>query len=185
MILLMGIAGSGKGTQGQLLANRRGYQVISTGELLRAYGSEEQHDRMHKGEILSDEEVTALLDKALNDLPDQNRVILDGYPRTIGQAKWLVQDDKQGRFKINYVLHLMASREAVKARLENRARPDDHEKAIEKRFDEYEKNVLPIIDFLRDSGVEIVEVNGEQSIEDVHEAVVQVDESKNPTQEAI
>ncbi len=175
MILLMGIAGSGKGTQGKLLGSTRDYHVISTGELLRTYGSEEQHERMHRGEILGDEEVTALLDTALQNLDDPNRVILDGYPRTVEQAKWLLSQDD--RLNINYVLHLLASREAVKERLHARGRTDDHEAAIEARFNEYEQATVPILEFFRTQGVEIVEVNGEQPIEAVHQEIIRVDEA--------
>jgi adenylate kinase len=174
MILLMGIAGSGKGTQGKLLAEARGYKIISTGELLRNYGSDEQHARMHRGEILGDEEVTDMLDRALGELEDQNKVILDGYPRTVAQSKWLLSDDKQDRFTVNYVLHLITSREAAKERIHIRARSDDHDAAIEARFDEYEKATLPIINYYKDHGLEVAEVNGEQSIEDVHSEVLAI-----------
>jgi adenylate kinase len=172
MILLMGIAGSGKGTQGKLLGSTKGFHVISTGELLRNYGSEEQHARMHKGEILGDDEVTEMLDTALGHLEDQNKTILDGYPRTRAQAEWLLEESKKGRFEITHVLHLLASREAVKERLHNRARPDDHDEAIEARFSEYEQATLPILDYFRSQGVELIEVNGEQPIEDVHREIL-------------
>lgn len=177
MILLMGIAGSGKGTQGTLLADARGYTIFSTGELLRKYGSEEQHARMHKGEILGDEEVTELLNTALQQLDDQDRVILDGYPRTVAQSKWLLAEDKKDRFKITYVLHLMTSREAAKERIHIRARSDDHDAAIEARFNEYEKNTLPMLDYYREIGIPIVEVNGEQSIQEVHEEILSIDQA--------
>src|SRR5438132_766473 len=117
MILLMGIAGSGKGTQSKLLAEKDGFDVISTGELLRLYGSDDQHARMLKGEILEDAEVTALLDQALLKVSDQNNIILDGYPRRISQAKWLLDQQKDGRFVIASVVHLVASKAAVRARL--------------------------------------------------------------------
>lgn len=177
MILLMGIAGSGKGTQGKLLGETGGYHVISTGELLRNYGSDDQHERMHKGIILGDEEVTELLDRALQDLADQDRTILDGYPRRVSQAAWLLADDKTGRFKVRYVLHLVASREAVKARLVERARTDDHDAAIEARFQEYEQATLPIIDYLRERGVPIEEIDAEQSIEVVQAQIKAIDDS--------
>lgn len=178
MILLMGIAGSGKGTQGKILAEKQGYTIISTGELLRNYGSDEQHARMHRGEILADEEVTEMLDKALQHLDDQDRVILDGYPRTVAQSKWLLNADKKDRFTIKYVLHLNASRDAAKERIHIRARSDDHDAAIEARFDEYEKATVPILNYYRDTGLEVVEVNGEQSIEDVSREIIAIDEAR-------
>lgn len=172
MIIFMGIAGSGKGTQSQLFAERDGYKVISTGDLLRAYGSEEQQQRMLAGHILADEEVTALLDQALQEMPDQNKVLLDGYPRRISQADWLLQQQKKGRFEVAGILHLVASRETVKKRLEYRGRPDDHDRAIEERFDAYEKATLPILKHFADANIPIVEVDAERSIEEVHEDIV-------------
>jgi adenylate kinase len=177
VILLMGIAGSGKGTQGRLLGDAEGYHVISTGEMLRRYGSEEQHARMHKGEILGDDEVTAMVNSALGDLEDQNKTILDGYPRTVAQAKWLVADDKADRFSVQYVLHLITSREAAKARIHERARVDDHDAAIEARFSEYEKSTLPLIEYYRSIGIEIIDVDGERSIDEVHQEILAINKA--------
>lgn len=175
MILLMGIAGSGKGTQGKLLAATQGYHVLSTGELLRSYGSEEQIARIQTGQLTSDEEVTALLDTALINLEDQNKTILDGYPRSVTQSKWLLGQAASGRFTIQYVLHLQASRAAVKARMQTRARADDHDDAIEFRFNEYEQTTVPILAYYREHGIEVIEVNGEQPIEDVHTQIIAID----------
>lgn len=169
---MMGIAGSGKGTQGALLAKEHNLHVISTGELLRTYGSKEQHERMLTGEILADEEVTALLNTALNDLHDQNAVILDGYPRRISQADWLIREAKNGHFRLDKVLHLLVSREAVKTRLLERGRQDDHDFAIEERFNEYERATMPILKHLEDAGVPVLEINGEQSVDAVHQAII-------------
>ncbi len=174
----MGIAGSGKGTQGKLLAETTDYKVISTGELLRAYGSEDQHRRMHTGELISDEEVTELLDRALAELDDPNKTILDGYPRSVAQSKWLLGQAAGGRFNIQYVLHLNASREAVKQRMKDRARTDDHDEAIEARFNEYEKATVPILDYYRTHGIDVVEVNGEQPIETVHQEILAIDKDR-------
>lgn len=173
MIIFMGIAGSGKGTQSKMFADRDGYNVISTGELLRAYGSQEQHERMLAGHILRDEEVTALLDKALQAMPDQNKVLLDGYPRRISQANWLLGQQKLGRFDLSGVLHLVATRATVKKRLEYRGRPDDHDHAIEERFSAYEGVTLPILEYFANAKVPIIEVDAERSVEEVHEAVMQ------------
>lgn len=172
MILLMGIAGSGKGTQGKLLAEKEGFHVISTGDLLREFGSEAQHARMLKGEILGDEEVTDLLDQALSKLPDQNNVILDGYPRRISQADWLLDQQKKGRFTVETVVHLMASREAVKGRLQQRGRVDDHDAGIEQRFSEYERDTVPILTHLAEAGVPVKAVDGERSVDEVHADII-------------
>lgn len=171
MILLMGIPGSGKGTQGKLLADTLGYHILSTGDLLRAQGTADQHERMQRGEILGDEEVTELLDKALKELDDQNKTILDGYPRRVGQAEWLLEN-QQDRFELQQVIYLVASRDAVKKRLQNRGRTDDQEETVEARFTEYEELTLPILNYLKSRDVAVVEVNAEQPIEDVHQEIL-------------
>lgn len=173
MILLMGIAGAGKGTQGALLAEKQGYTLLSTGDVVRAKVTEEQKARMLNGDLLRDDEVTAMIDQTLAELPDQNKVILDGYPRTIPQAEWLVAQAQAGRFDLHTAIHLVASRAAVKERLLGRARVDDNEAAIEKRFDEYERATAPIIDWLNAHGVTVRNINAERTVEAIHEDLVQ------------
>lgn len=172
MILLMGIAGSGKGTQSKLLAEKDGFNVVSTGELLRLYGSDDQHERMHKGEILGDQEVTALLERALAEIADQNNVILDGYPRRISQAKWLLEQQKKGRFEITCMIHLIASKAAMRARLLARHRLDDHNEGIEQRFAEFERDTVPILNYLIKAGIKLEEIDAERPIEEVHTEIV-------------
>src|SRR5258708_2426063 len=127
MILLIGIAGSGKGTQGTSLADSRGYHLVSMGEVLRMYVTGKQRERMLAGELLDDKEIIEIVDKVLSSLPPDEEIILDGYPRTIPQTEWLVDQVKSGRFNLNAVFHLVASRDAVKRRLLARARVDDVE----------------------------------------------------------
>lgn len=172
MILLMGIAGSGKGTQGQLLAEKLGYRLLSMGDVVRQHASAEQRRRMLAGQLLSDEEVIALLQQTLTELTDGVEVILDGFPRTVGQAQWLLDEATAGHFQLKAAIHLVASKEAVKARLLNRARADDVEEAIEKRFAEYERSTTPILDWLSSHGVNVMNIDAERSIEAVHQDLV-------------
>lgn len=171
MILLMGIAGSGKGTQSKLITDKHGYHLITMGDVLRMYLTGEQRERMLKGELLRDEEVTEIIDKVLKTIPQGDEMILDGYPRTIPQAEWLLAQAKAGRFKLDKAFHLVASREAVKQRLLGRARVDDQEAAIEKRFDEYERATEPLLDWLKDNGVQVIGINAERSVQDVNKDI--------------
>lgn len=171
MILLMGIAGSGKGTQAKLLTDKHGYHLVTMGDVLRMYITGEQRERMLKGELLSDDEVTAIIDKVLQTLPEGEEIILDGYPRTIPQAQWLLEQAKAGRFNLDKAFHLVASRDAVKQRLLGRARVDDQDAAIEKRFDEYERATAPLLDWLKQNGVQVIDINAERSVEDVNKDI--------------
>jgi adenylate kinase len=172
MILLMGIAGSGKGTQGKMLADARGFHLISMGEVLRMYVTGKQRERMLAGELLDDREIITIVDQVLSSLPDSEEVLLDGFPRTIPQAEWLLEQVKAGRVQLQLAFHLVASREAVKQRLMQRGRIDDKEAAIEARFDEYERSTSPLLDWLSKHGVEVVDVDAERSVEAVNDDLV-------------
>jgi adenylate kinase len=169
MILLMGIAGSGKGTQGKMLSDQHGYHLVSMGDVVRMYVTGKQREKMLAGELLDDDEIIEIVDKVLLSIPNLDEVVIDGFPRTIPQAEWLIKQAESGRFKINVALHLAASREAVKQRLLKRARMDDVEKAIEARFDEYEKSTMPLLKWLEDHGVKVANINAERSVDEVNE----------------
>src|SRR4051812_40564897 len=117
MILLMGIAGSGKGTQGKMLADKLGYHLISMGDVLRMYITGKKRQRMLAGELLDDKQIIKIIDRVFSTLRDDDEVVLDGFPRTIPQAEWLLEQAKTGRFRLDKAFHLVASREAVKKRL--------------------------------------------------------------------
>jgi adenylate kinase len=168
----MGIAGSGKGTQGKLLADKYGFRWVSSGEILRMYATDEQRRRMLDGKLLDDKEIIQIWDKLLEPMIDKDKCILDGFPRTVPQAKWLLDEARKDNFKVTDVLHLVASRAAVTNRLLERGRQDDQTKVIEARFDEYEKSTLPIIHWFASEGVPVVKINAEQSIDAIHQEIV-------------
>lgn len=172
MILLMGIAGSGKGTQGKMLADSQGYHLVSMGEVLRMYVTGEQRERMLAGGLLDDKEIIKIVDGVLKSLDDEEEVLMDGFPRTIPQAEWLLKQVKSGRFDLKVALHLVASREAVKHRLMKRARIDDVEAAIEERFNEYERSTAPLIAWLTEHSVKVVDIDAERTPEEVNSDIV-------------
>ena len=168
MILLMGIAGSGKGTQGKMLADKYGLHLISMGDVLRMYVTGKQRERMLAGELLGDQEIIAIVDRVLSSIPDKETILMDGFPRTVTQAEWLLQQVKQGRFQVHMALHLQASREAVKQRLLSRARIDDTDAAIEARFNEYERSTMPLLNWLRDNNIKVINIDAERSADEVN-----------------
>lgn len=172
MILLMGIAGAGKGTQGKMLADARGFHLISMGEVLRMYVTGEQREKMLAGGLLDDQEIIKIVDQVLKSLPDDEEVLMDGFPRSIPQAEWLLEQVKQGRFQLRAAFHLVASKEAVKQRLIKRARIDDVEGAIEKRFEEYERSTAPLLEWYKEHGVNVTEINAERPPEAVNTDIV-------------
>jgi adenylate kinase len=172
MILLMGIAGSGKGTQGKRLADQQGFHLISMGEVLRMYVTGKQRKRMLAGELLDDQEIIRIVDQVLTLLLNSVEVLMDGFPRTIPQAEWLLEQVKAGRFQLDVAFHLVASRQAVKERLMKRGRIDDQEVSIEARFNEYERSTMPLLAWLSEHGVKVVNIDAERPVEAVNDDLV-------------
>ena len=172
MIIFMGLAGSGKSTMGRLLAAHLHCPWISTGNLLRQKMDPETQAKMLRGEIVSDEHTLAALDEEFRRIgAHQNQFILDGTPRTMRQAQWLVQKDQAGELKITSVIHLNIKPPAAKERLISRQRPDDHEAAIIERFREYDEAIVPIIKYLTAEGYKVHQINAEQKPSQVEDDI--------------
>lgn len=166
MILIMGVAGSGKSMQGKILAEKLGYQWLSTGKLLREYVTGSKKEEMLKGKLLDDQELIDIISKALSE-SDQKHMILDGFPRTLVQAEWLLNSHKDGSLNLDKVVLIEVPKDTVLKRLLQRGRLDDNEETINQRFKEYEKMTLPIAELYKDNGIKVSEVNGDQSVEEV------------------
>jgi adenylate kinase len=174
MILLMGLPGSGKGTQGKMLADHHGLHLISMGEIIRMYVTGDRRQRMLTGELLDDDEVIEILERVLDSLPDDSEYILDGFPRTVPQAEWLVKRLRAKSSKIRCVIHLTASAEAVKARLQARGRIDDKDEVIEERFREYQQLTQPLLKWYKEHDIAVCDIHAERSPHDVHEEIMKV-----------
>jgi adenylate kinase len=127
---------------------------------------------MLKGKLLSDEEVTTIMDKVLELVDPSQDFVLDGFPRTVSQAEWLFNQAAKGRFKLRAVFDLKASEKLVMDRLVRRGRPDDTEEAIDARFNEYRKLTEPIFKLFKDARVPLYEIDASQSAQAVHEAIM-------------
>ncbi len=164
MIILLGPLGAGKTEQGHRLAAHLNCPWLSTGQLLRDHPSPQRVERMLKGELVNDHDVLGLLEEELAKIgADRNEFILDGSPRTTHQAEWLLKAVQAGQIKLTAVIQLKVPREAVLNRLAHRGRPDDKPEVIERRLEEYEHQTLPAIDYLRQRGIKIHEINGQKS----------------------
>lgn len=171
MIIFMGVAGAGKSMQGRTLADELGLPWVSTGEFLRMLISGDQRKEMVAGKLLEDEEIIRLVQKVFTVIDTDEEFILDGFPRTAGQADWLLAQVKHGQLNLTAVIHLTASQEVVKKRLLERGRQDDTNEAIAERFKEYEDNIVPILQQMKAAGITVCDINGDQSVGEVHDAI--------------
>lgn len=171
MIILMGVAGAGKSMQGRLLADEHGYAWISTGEILRVLITGNRRQQMLEGKLLSDQEVIDVMDKVLELVNTSEEFVLDGFPRTVRQAEWLLEQTKQGRFQLSGVFHLEASEAVVRARLMERGRQDDTEQAINERFREYNAVTVPILEHFKQEDTRVCDINAAQTPRQVHDEI--------------
>lgn len=172
MILLMGVAGSGKSTQGRMLADERGYAWISTGEILRVLITGTRRHEMLEGKLLNDEETIRVVDKVLDLIDPNDEFVLDGFPRTLPQGKWLLEQTKKGKFSRIIVLHLVAKEEVVYDRLIARGRVDDTKKAISTRFTEFKEMTLPILNEFKKNNVKIYEIDASKDADTIHQKIM-------------
>lgn len=172
MIVLMGVAGSGKSMQGRLFADEKGLAWISTGEILRVLVTGKRRLEMLQGKLLNDDEIINIIDKVFELVDLSGEVVIDGFPRTVAQAKWLLEQVDSGRFNLTGIFNLVAPEEVVRRRLHSRGRVDDTDNAIKTRFDEYRAVTLPILDLFRGHNLPVHDINANQSPEKVHSDIL-------------
>ena len=156
-IILFGPPGAGKGTQSQYLVKKtKGFQ-ISTGDLLREEINKNSDigkaiiNDMNDGKFVNDEIVNELIKNVVFDNRKKDKLIFDGYPRSLSQAKnldlWLTSSNQ----KIDFIFFLNVDKATIIKRIEKRKilekRSDDDLNTILKRYDTYMKTTKPVLDF--------------------------------------
>ena len=175
-IVIFGPPGAGKGTQSKFIVNKFKLYQLSTGDLLRNEIKNKTNlglkisSIINSGELVSDEIVGNLIEKFISNDLYKNKIIFDGYPRTLIQAKNLDFLLKKYDQKIDIVLKLSVSLNTVKKRiLERQAqenRSDDNEEVAVKRFKTYENASKDLLDYYERLDLLKV-INGEASISEI------------------
>ena len=176
-IIIFGPPGAGKGTQSKILVDKLNSFQVSTGDMLREEINNNTEigkkiiDSMDNGKFVDDEIVNKLLEKIIFD-PQKKKLIFDGYPRTLNQAKNLEALLKKSNQSIDHIFFLNVDKDAIIKRIEKRKilekRSDDDSVTILKRYDIYMKETKPVLDFYSshkgfheiDGSLEIDEITG-------------------------
>ena len=205
-IILFGPPGAGKGTQANNLVKNFNLHKVSTGDLLRneiknnTKLSNKIKSIIENGSLVSDDIINSLIVKILSDKKFYNRLIFDGYPRNLNQAKNLDLLVKKYNHKISCVLNLNVDRESVIKRMLGRQictncglifnkyfklatnknhtcdpkflskRSDDNEKTIKNRFETYIDKTLPLLDFYKEQNL-LHQINGKAEIDHIFEEI--------------
>ena len=156
-IILFGPPGAGKGTQSQHLVKKLNSFQISTGDMLRQeikknsdVGKKISSD-MKTGKFVNDEIINSLIKDVIYDPQKKGKLIFDGYPRSLSQAKNLDSLLDKSNQKIDFIFFLNVNKETIIKRIEKRKalekRSDDEFNTILKRYDTYMKTTKPVLDY--------------------------------------
>ena len=175
-IILFGPPGAGKGTQAKYLVTKLNSFQISTGDMLR---NEIQNDTeigkmiinyMNEGKFISDEIVNKMIKNVVQDPQKKNKLIFDGYPRSLSQAKNLDILLEQSKQKIDFIFFLNVDKETIITRIKKRKvlekRSDDDLDTILKRYDTYMETTKPVLDFYSKNS-NFYEIDGSQKIDQI------------------
>ena len=157
--------GGGKGTQGERLAAKFGIQHVSSGEALRAAAGtpagREVAAYQRRGDLVPDEIVFELLTPVVAAAAARGGYILDGFPRTLPQARTAAHLGRRLDLTLDHAIYLNVPEPVLTQRLLARARADDTAEVIAHRLQVFDETTSPLIDYYRDRGI-LVEVNGNQ-----------------------
>lgn len=171
-IVLIGIQGSGKSTQGNLLSERLNIPYLSTGHIFREMAKEKTQsgryikETINAGILIPDEKTIEIVNEYLGRPEYSKGYILDGFPRTKVQAESFNE-------KIDKVVYLKVSDKEALWRIAGRAdnREDETLQAIKKRIESFHEFTEPVIEFYKEKGL-LLEVDGEESIEDINQEIL-------------
>jgi adenylate kinase len=180
-LIFSGPQGVGKGTQAKIIAHYFAIAHISTGDLFREYMTKDTplarkiQTIINRGEFVNDEITNDVVRQRLTEADAQPGFILDGYPRNVGQVRFLDEYLASIRGQIDRVFSLVASKEHLIQRINKRAqeegRSDDTETAIVKRLEEFERQTKPVIDVYAQRNL-VSTVNASGNVDDISKTLV-------------
>ena len=175
-IILFGPPGAGKGTQSKYLVHKLNNFQVSTGDILReeikknSVIGQQITCNMNEGKFVSDEIVNSLIEKLMLDPRKKDKLIFDGYPRSLSQAKYLDLLLNNSNQKIDHIFFLNVNKDTIIERIEKRKtlenRSDDNTDTILKRYDTYMETTKPVLDYYSKNS-NFHEINGTQEIDQI------------------
>ena len=179
-LIIFGPPGAGKGTQADFIVNKFNLYKLSTGEVLRneiknkTELGQKISSIINSGSFVSNDIVKELVELFISNNKYKDRLIFDGYPRNLIQAKTLNELLNKYDQKIDLVLKLSVSLETIKKRILERQtlekRADDREEIAIKRYKTYEKSTEPVIEFYKKLNLLKV-IDGERSIDQINKEI--------------
>jgi len=175
-LIIFGPPGAGKGTQSKYISSKFKLYPISTGDMLREEIKKDSEigkkiiKDMNDGKFVNDGIVNILMKNIIFDPQKKNKLIFDGYPRSLGQAKNLDLLLDSSNQKIDFIFFLNVNKDIILKRIERRKtlenRSDDETSTILKRYDTYMRTTKPVLDFYSKKS-NFHEIDGSLKIEEI------------------
>ena len=153
-----------------MLAARMNWRWLSTGQALRDTHDPEIQKELASGQLASHETVTKIMSEAIARATNVDRLILDGFPRKLEQAQWLVESQTDRVVQLAIVLEVPM--EELLKRLEIRGRADDTPESIDERLAIYRKETYPILNYFTEQDIPVVHIDGAATVGQVHDRIV-------------
>lgn len=179
MIIFFGPAGAGKSVQGQLLSARHAWRWLSAGQLLRDSKDVELLNIMSTGALVPSTITNKLMGDAIVRSHDIKHIILDGYPREMAQAQWLIDNKTHHGRDIALVVVLEVPKSELLKRLAIRGRADDTPDVIDERLRIYRQEMYPILSYFTEQNINITHIDGVGTVGQVHDRIVEELEAHN------
>jgi adenylate kinase len=168
--LVIGPPASGKGTQSELLARRLDATHLSSGQALRETRDEAILARLARGELAKTDDFLAVVGEALARVPADTPIVLDAVGRMLPEAEWLLQTLHRLGRRLERVIYLDVSPTEAQNRALKRGRPDDDPTAQPLRWQRFNEETIPVLEYYRTRGV-VTEVDGRGSVEETAERI--------------
>ncbi len=182
-VVIFGPPGAGKGTQAQNIVKKFNLHQVSTGDILRteiknkSEIGKEIEEIISKGGFATDDIVNKLIKNIIFDPQKKDKLIFDGYPRSLTQAKNLDLLLDGSNQKIDFIFFLNVNKDTIVRRIEKRKilekRSDDDLKTILKRYDTYMETTRPVLDFYSSRNY-FYEIDGSEKIEVISSKIEQI-----------
>ncbi|MFZ1805639.1 MAG: adenylate kinase [Cyclobacteriaceae bacterium] len=186
-LVLFGPPGAGKGTQSEKLIKKYGFVHISTGDMFRWHTKNDTplgkkvKEIMNSGALVPDEITISMLKEKLDENPDANGFLFDGFPRTVAQAEALDKFMVNNNTAIHFVIALDVNEKELRERIEKRRsienRPDDEEDKLNKRITEYFSKTIHVLPFY-EKQERLNTINGIGDIENIFNEITSVIDKK-------
>ncbi|SEB41829.1 Adenylate kinase [Tenacibaculum sp. MAR_2009_124] len=180
-VIIFGPPLAGKGTQSKKIIENFGLTHLSTGDVLRAEKKEntelgKKAEQFSKNGLLVPDDLVMKIVERFYNLNSGKGLLFDGYPRNVDQAKHLLNFLNADNDKIDFIIYLKVSKNILLERAEKRAleenRKDDADKnTVITRINEFSNFTIPAVEYIKQTGVTTIEIDGNQSREEIFELI--------------